>query len=212
MRTLFRLVIIPVMLLGVASAPLPASNFSPGVHYFELSEPQPVQTGDKIEVLELFWYGCPHCYDLEPVMEKWLKNKPKNVGYVRLPAVLRDSWAFHAQVFYTFEALDLLGTLHQAFFDEIHKRKNRVRNLAELTPFLETHGVAKQTFLDAFNSFAVDSKMRHASMMSRRYQATGVPTIVVAGKYRLTVSSAGGHSQLLELVNFLVSKAAGERG
>ncbi len=200
-----------VLCLFVSAAPAGAANYTAGVHYFELSAPQPVQTGEQIEVVELFWYGCPHCYKLEPVIEKWAKEKPKNAEHVRLPAILRDSWAFHARVYYTFEAMDLLDKLHTNFFDELHKRKNRIRTQEQLIPYLKLHGIPQEQFFDTFNSFAVDSKVRHSMLMSRNYEAGGVPTIIVDGKYRATASSAGGQQQLMELVNFLVAKAANER-
>lgn len=211
MRNPCRLVTILVLWLGVAVGPAWSANFSAGVHYFELLEPQPVQTGKQIEVLELFWYGCPHCYTLEPTVDKWLKTKPENAELVRLPAILRDSWTFHARVYFSFEALDVLDKLHVEFFDEIHKRRNRINSLEALTPFLASHGISKDDFLDAYDSFAVDSKLRHALLMSNRYETTGVPTMIVDGKYRATASSAGGHQELMDLVNFLVVKAAEER-
>jgi thiol:disulfide interchange protein DsbA len=211
MRKSCRLLVIFVLWLGVTVQPSWSADFSAGVHYFELIEPQPVQTGKQIEVLELFWYGCPHCYTLEPVVDEWLKTKPTKAELVRLPAVLRDSWAFHARLYFAFEALDVLDKVHTEFFDEIHKRRNRINSLEALTPFLAAHGIPKDDFMDAYESFAVDSKLRHALLMSNRYEATGVPTMIVDGKYRATASSAGGHEQLMELVNFLVAKAAKER-
>ncbi len=206
-----RIVHLALLCFAISSAPTLAANYTAGVHYFELSAPQPVQTGSQIEVLELFWYGCPHCYKLEPIIGEWVKTKPKNAEHVRLPAVLRDSWEFHARVYYTFEAMDLLDKLHTNFFDELHKRKNRIRSQKQLTPYLKAHGISEELFFDIFNSFAVDSKVRHAMLMSKNYEAGGVPTIIVDGKYRATASSAGGHEQLLELVNFLIAKAANER-
>ncbi len=207
-RTVRNLAMVVFAVLALSAR---AAEYTPGVHYFTLKEPQPVQTGPNIEVLELFWYGCPHCYDLEPHIEKWLKSKPENAEYVRLPAVFRRSWAIHARAFYTFEALNTLDDFHREFFDEIHKRKNRVQNTEQLENFVVRRGIDKEKFYDAYNSFAVDSKLRHAQLMSSRYEANGVPTIVVDGKYRITASSAGGHPQMMQLVNHLVEKAATER-
>ena len=211
MRKPIRMMYILLLLSSLSFTTAHAADYSAGIHYFQLAAPQAVQTGDQIEVLELFWYGCPHCFKLEPVLEKWSKTKPKNSAHVRQPAILRDTWAFHARVYFTFEALNLVEKLHGEFFDELHKRKNRIRTEKQLIPFLEIQGVPKDKFLEAFNSFAVDSKVRNASLMSKRYELTGVPTIVVDGKYRATASSAGSHEQLMELVNSLVAKAAKER-
>ncbi|MDH3639148.1 MAG: thiol:disulfide interchange protein DsbA/DsbL [Gammaproteobacteria bacterium] len=207
-RTLMRLALAAIVMAAVTAR---AAEFTPGVHYFTLKEPQAVQTGSQVEVLELFWYGCPHCYDLEPYLEKWVKTKSENAEYVRLPAVLRRSWALHARAFYTFEALNVLDKLHRDFFDEIHKRKNRIQNTEQLESFVVQRGIDKEQFYEAYNSFAVDSKLRNAQLMSARYEANGVPAIVVDGKYRATASSAGGFQELMQLVNHLVEKAAAER-
>lgn len=201
-----------IVMLSVFAGTVRAANFEQGVHYFEVLSPQPVQTGDKIEVLELFWYGCPHCFRLEPVIETWLETGiPDNAQYVRLPAVLNPSWGFHSRVYYTFEALGALDALHPAFFDEIHVRRKRMNNIDQVAAFAERYNIGRDTFESAYNSFAVDSKARHAQLVSRRYDATGVPAFVVDGKYRASVSSAGGPQELMQLVNFLVEKAAAER-
>lgn len=188
-----------------------AQNWEEGVHYFELPERQPVQTEDKIEVRELFWYGCPHCYSLEPFLENWKQNKPDNAGFVLMPGIFNKITQFHAHAFYTFEALDITDEVHRDFYDEIHQRNNRVRNLSGLLEFTSKHGVDRAEAEDAFNSFSVDANLRNAKKMFRNYDATGVPTLIVDGRYRVTVSSAGGHEQLLQLIDFLIDKAAEER-
>lgn len=185
-----------------------AANWEQGVHYQELSEPQPVQTDDGIEVRELFWYGCPHCYSLEPFLENWLKNKPDNAAFVLMPGIFHKQSEFHARAYYTFEALGITDSVHRDFYDEIHQRGNRIYSVDGLATFAGKHGVEAQALRDAFNSFAVDANVRNAKQMFRNYGATGVPTVIVDGRYRVTVSSAGGHEQLLDLINFLVDKAA----
>jgi thiol:disulfide interchange protein DsbA len=209
MKRITRLAALVMVLLASLNAH--AANWEQGVHYFELSEAQPVQSGEKIEVLELFWYGCPHCYALEPFIENWAKNKPDNAEYVLMPGIFRKDTRFHARAFYTFEALGITEKVHRDFYDEIHQRGNRIYNLDGLAAFAAKHGVTKEKFMDAFDSFAVDANVRNAERMFREYEATGVPTIIIDGRYRLTVGSAGGHEQLLELINFLVDKAAKER-
>lgn len=211
MRKPFQLICVALFWFATSVTSSHAANYTADIHYFKVPTPQPVQTGDQIEVLELFWYGCPHCYKLEPVIEKWLTSMPKNAAHVRLPAILRDTWAFHARVYYTFEAMDLVDKVHASFFDELHKRKNRIRTKEQLIPFLKANGVPTAEFFDNYESFAVDSKVRHARLMSGNYAISGVPTMIVDGKYRATASSAGGLQQLMDLVNFLVAKAAKER-
>ena len=192
--------------------PVQAATYEEGTHYHALSQAQPVQTGDKIEVVELFWYHCPHCFALEPVLDDWLeKAKPENAEYVRTPGIFRKSTVFDARVFYTLEALGVIDQMHADIFQEIHVRKNPFTSMEDLSELLKKHGVNEVDFKAAFESFAVDTKMKQAQMMFERYQATGVPTIIVDGKYRATASTAGGHQELMELTNYLVEKAALER-
>ena len=201
-----------VGVLAFTCVPAQGAEYKEGTHYHALPQPQPVQTGDNIEVLELFWYHCPHCFALEPFLEQWADNaKPENAEYVRMPGIYRKSTIFDARVFYTLEVLGLTDKTHADVFQEIHVRKNPFKSLEDLRDFLKKHGINEVDFKDAFESFAVDTKLKQAQLMFERYQATGVPTIVVDGKYRATASSAGGHQELMELTNFLVDKAAAER-
>ena len=183
--------------------PSSAQEFKEDVNFFPLLVEQPVRTGDQIEVLEIFWYGCPHCYALEPYLKKWLKNKPEFVEFVQLPAVLNRSWEFDARVFYTFVALGLIDELHEAYFDAIHKDRKRMKNVEQVASWAQEQGVDPQLIMDTFNSFGVDSMLANATQMSGRYEADGVPTIIIDGKYRTTVSLAGGHNEIIYLINYL---------
>lgn len=208
-----KIITVLTLSLGLCFSAAAAAQFTEGEHYAVLRAPQPVQTGDKIEVLELFWYGCPHCYRLEPYIQRWLRGgKPDNAEYVPLPAVLRESWGFHARVFYTFEALGAMEALHEEFYDAIHKLRKSMRNAEDAADFAAEHGVDREEFLSAFNSFGVETRLRQGAARSTRYAAPGVPSIIVDGKYRTSVSAAGGPEELMEVVNFLVRKSAGERG
>ena len=191
--------------------PSTAQEFQEDVNFFPLLVEQPVRTGDQIEVLEIFWYGCPHCYALEPYLKKWLKNKPEFVEFVQLPAVLNRSWAFDARVFYTFVALGLIDELHEAYFDAIHKDRRRMKKVEQVASWAQEQGVDPQLILDTFNSFGVDSMLANATQMSGRYEADGVPTIIIDGKYRTTVSLAGGHNEIIDLINYLAQRAKSER-
>ena len=191
--------------------PSGAQEFKEDVNFFPLLVEQPVRTGDRIEVLEIFWYGCPHCYALEPYLKKWLKNKPEFVEFVQLPAVLNRSWAFDARVFYTFVALGLIDELHEAYFDAIHKDRRRMKKVEQVASWAQEQGVDPQLILDTFNSFGVDSMLANATQMSGRYEADGVPTIIIDGKYRTTVSLAGGHNEIIDLINYLAQRAQSER-
>ncbi|MCP4951912.1 thiol:disulfide interchange protein DsbA/DsbL [Arenicellales bacterium nBUS_48] len=191
--------------------PSAAQEFKEDVNFFPLLVEQPVRTGDRVEVLEIFWYGCPHCYALEPYLKKWLKNKPEFVEFVQLPAVLNRSWAFDARVFYTFVALGLIDELHEAYFDAIHQDRRRMKNVEQVASWAQEQGVDPQLILDTFNSFGVDSMLANATQMSGRYEADGVPTIIIDGKYRTTVSLAGGHNEIIDLINYLAQRAQSER-
>lgn len=193
------------------SLPAPGQEFEQDVNYFPLMVEQPVRTGDKIEVLELFWYGCPHCYSLEPYLIKWLKNKPDFVEFVRLPAVLNRSWAFDARVYYTFVALGVVDQLHEPYFDTIHRERNRMTTAEEIAEWASEKGVNGQAILDTFNSFGVDSMLANATQMAEGYETDGVPTIIVDGKFRTKVSLAGGQNELIDLMNYLALRAQSER-
>jgi thiol:disulfide interchange protein DsbA len=182
-----------------------------GGHYELLSEVQPVQTGDKIEVVELFWYRCPHCYRLEPYIIKWLENIPENAEYVPLPAMLNQSWEFQARVYFTFEALGLVDQLHGKFYDAIHKDRKPFNTVEQVAEWAGAQGVDPGAIVDTFNSFAVNNKLNFANVMGRKYGITGVPAIIVDGKYRTSVSMAGSHDELINVINFLINKAAEER-
>ena len=201
------------LFLSLFLLPAHAQNeeFVEGGHYELLSEVQPVQTGDKIEVVELFWYRCPHCFKLEPYLVKWLENIPANAEYVPIPAVLNQNWVLHGRAYYTFEALGLLSQLHGKFFDAIHKERKQFKTPEDIAKWVEQQGADGDSFLNTYNSFAVNSKIQFANIMGQKYGISGVPAIIVDGKYRTSVSMAGSHDKLISLINFLIKKAASER-
>lgn len=184
----------------------PSSAFDEGTHYERLAQAQPTSSGDKIEVVEVFWYGCPHCYSLEPAVHQWLKTKPENVEYVRLPAALNPSWSFHAKVYYTAEALGVMELFHSAFFDEIHLKKKRLSSEGSVKTFFEGLGVKAEDFDKTWGSFAVDSKLRKAKQRVIGYQLRSVPTFIVNGKYKVSAQSAGGSAEMFRVIDELITK------
>ena len=168
--------------------------------FIELNPPQPVETGDKIEVLEFFWYGCIHCYNLEPKIETWLKTLPKDVEFRRVPAIFNDRWAHDASIFYTFEALGLLEKLHRPFFDAIHRDRLRTDRAGELSAWLEKHGVDPKKFETTARSFGVQSKTKRAVRLTSAYKIDGTPAMAVHGRYTVPSSDA-----ILDTVNSLVA-------
>ena len=179
--------------------------------YTVLDTPISVSTGEKIEVTELFWYGCGHCFALEPFVKTWLGEKPDNAEFVKVPAIFSSGWSFHGQAFYTMEALGVLDEANDAFFHQIHVLRKPISNLDALVDFLANYGKSEDEVTAAFNSFAVDTKLRNATNLTRQSSATGVPAILVDGKYHTSVSLAGGQAEMFDVIDQLVKKAAAER-
>lgn len=200
---LFALLCSSVSLLPLAAS---AATYKEKIHYEQVQPPQPTTTKDKVEVVEMFWYGCPHCNALEPYVNRWLKRKPKNVEFVRIPAVFRPTWELHARAFYTAEILGVLDKTHSAMFEAIHQQKRRLNTEKELMEFFAEHGVKNEDFKRVFHSFAVEAKVRRAKDLSQRYGISGVPSIIVNGKYRTGAQLAGGNANIFKVVNFLVEK------
>ena len=184
-----------------------------GKNFTRLEEPLKVSTGDKIEVRELFWYGCGHCNALEPVVIQWVKNKPENSEFIPMPAVFSQRWVFHAKVYFTLQALGIDEKAHPLVFDSIHKLRKPINNLRQLNAFIKSNNfdIDPDRVENAFNSFSVDTNMRAANAYSLKSGANGVPAIIVDGKFLASVSSAGGGVQLFQLVNELVELAQAER-
>lgn len=174
--------------------------------YETVSPAQPVQNPDKIEVIEFFWYGCPHCYSLEPSMVAWLKTKPANVEFIRQPAVFSDLWGKHAKAFFTAEALGVGEKVHADFFDAIQNKRQKLTSEDELAKFFADHGVKDADFRAAYNSFMVDAKMRQAETMAARYGISGVPAIIVNGKYRVTANTAKSQENMIAVTNQLIQQ------
>lgn len=174
--------------------------------YETLSTVQPTQHPDKIEVIEFFWYGCPHCYSFEPELAKWMKAMPKNVEFIRQPAVFSELWGKHAKAYFVAEALGVVDKVHADFFDAIQNKKEKLETEEELAKFFAAHGVKESQFHETFNSFAVDSKMRQAPAIASRYGITGVPAIIINGKYLTNGPLAGSHEKMIEIMNTLIKQ------
>jgi thiol:disulfide interchange protein DsbA len=201
-------ILVALLCSSVILWPLAASaaTYKEKIHYELVQPPQPTTTKDKVEVVEMFWYGCPHCNALEPYVERWLKRKPENAEFVRIPAVFRPSWELHARAFYTAEILGVLDKTHSAMFEAIHNQKRHLNTEEELMKFFAEHGVKNDDFKRVFHSFAVEAKVRRAKDLSQRYGIKGVPAIIVNGKYRTGAQLAGGNANIFKVVNFLVDK------
>ena len=192
---------------GESSAQTPLSDSN----YTLLNAPLGISSGDKIEVAELFWYGCGHCFSLEPQVNAWKKDIPDNVAFVKVPAIFSKRWEFHGKAFYTMEALGVLEEANDAFFHRIHVEKKPVNDLDALVKFMADYGKTANDVTSAFNSFAIDTKLRNAKTITAKSTATGVPAFLVDGKYHTSVSLAGSTTNLFNVIDQLIVKATAAR-
>jgi thiol:disulfide interchange protein DsbA len=197
----------PELVATAPAADAPTTGrFELGTHYLRLSPTQPTSSNpDRVEVCEVFWYGCPHCHALDPLLEQWRAAQPDYVSFVRVPAVWNPELLLHARAFYTAEQLGKGEEMHAEFFREIHERRNRLETEAKLQEFFGRFGVDAAAFKTAFDSFAVQAKLQRADELNRRYRIGSVPTIVVNGKYTTDAPMVGSYEELLVLVDELVA-------
>lgn len=198
--------LLALILLACALAVPAEPAFKEGVHYDLVTPAVATADPDRIEVVELFWYGCPHCYHLEPVITEWAKKKPEDVDFRHQPAVFASNWVPHARAFYAAEALGQLDRLHKPLFDALHAQERPIMSETSLIAFAAEQGIPEEAFRDTYGGFDVDRKVRAVMQATRDYGITGVPSVIVNGKYRTTVTKAGGPDRLLKLVDFLVDK------
>lgn len=196
---------------GSAGGPPTSSKFKEGANYQKIVPAQPTNVPPgKVEVVEVFWYGCGHCFSLDPAIESWrAKGKPAYVDFVRVPAMWNEATRMHARVFYTAELLGKLDQLHSLIFREMHVAGNQMNSVDKIAAFFQQHGVSKDEFTKAFSSFAVESKLQRADFLNKRYRVQSVPMVIVNGKYSTDIGTAGGESQLFGLIDEL---AAHEHG
>lgn len=182
-----------------------------GKDYTILTNPQPTQDSNTIEVLEFFWYGCPHCNSLHPHLKTWLIHLPNDVSFRYVPAILRANWVSAAKIFYTIEAIGITDTLHDKVYDAIHRNKIDLNNESVLLDWIEKQGIDRKRFEDTYHSFAVQNQVARSTQMTRQYQLTGVPALVINGKY-LTSGRMGGTPQdTITTLELLIEKAREER-
>lgn len=178
-----------------------------GRQYKRLAQPLPVSANGKVEVVEFFWYGCPHCYALEPFVEQWAAKLPADVVFRRVPAAFTPQYEFHQKVFYALEAMGQVHAVHRKLFDAIHQQKKRMGTEDEVAAFVATLGVDATKFKDMLKSFSVIGKARQARSLADGYRIEGVPAIGVHGRYLTSPSMVGGNERTFEVVDFLVAQA-----
>ncbi len=183
-----------------------AEEFKAGTHYQVLSPAVVTSDKTKIEVVELFWYGCGHCYKFEPLLQAWKKQQQADVTVLGQPAIWNATMQLHATAFYTAKALRVLDTLHPAIFRTMHVEKNRLNNQKAIEKVFTKQGVDAQKFNKTFASFGVQSQVKLADSRARSYGVQGTPEMVVNGKYRISASLAGSQPKMLEVASFLIEK------
>jgi thiol:disulfide interchange protein DsbA len=174
--------------------------------YTEIKPPVQVETEGKIEVLEFFWYGCIHCYNLEPLLEPWVKKLPREAQFRRVPAVFNERWAHDATIFYTFETLGVLEKLHRPFFDAIHLNRLRTDDPKALAEWLQKQGLDPNKFTETMKSFGVQSRMRRAAALTTAYKVDGTPSLAVQGRYTIGADQNPSREAMLETASGLVEQ------
>lgn len=197
-----RLVLSAMMASAMATSAFATEPYVAGKDYTVLSSPGTVEKPGQIEVREFFWYGCPHCYRLEPYVAAWLAKKPADVNFVRSPAAMNPVWEQNARGYYAVDLMGLTAKVHKPLFDAIHLNNQRIFDQNSLANFYKGYGVDTAKFNGMFNSFAVSGKIAQSKQLAQKYQLDGVPALVINGKYVVK----GEDQKVLDITNYLVNK------
>jgi thiol:disulfide interchange protein DsbA len=208
------------LLAGAAGASL--TNPQEGVEYKTLSKPQPAESGKKVEVIEFFGYFCPHCNALDPALSEWVKKQGDKIAFKRVHVLFHPSMLPVQQLYVTLESMGKLEELHKKIFDAMHKQRLRLDTEAAVIAFVTQQGIDKQKFLDAYNSFSVQAKMRRLPQMQEAYGIDSVPQIIIDGRIVATPemarasvgadkSEASLHAGLMQILDALVDKVSKEK-
>ena len=173
--------------------------------YVQIST-QKQQESKDIIIYEFFWYGCPHCYNLEPTMDRIEADLEKDTKVVKLPVALRDSWIPHAKLYYALKQMDKIDQVHNLIFEEIHLEDNRLNTEQQMIDFLGKHGIDTDKFIEKYNSFGTEARIKKASNLAKKYQIDSVPTIIINGKFLTSGSYVSSYDELYGVVNLLVER------
>ena len=181
-------------------------QYEEGTHYVALPIPIKTRVADKIEVAEYFSYGCPHCYQFEPLVGAWKQGLASDVEFVRTPAVWNKDYEVYAQTYLTAQALKVLDQIHVPLFDAIHNKRRPLNNPEKMAGFFEEMGIDPMAFARTYSSFGVNASLQQAAAKGRAYRSGGVPAIIVNGKYRIEGSMAGSSAEMLRIADYLIKK------
>lgn len=195
-----------IALLALLPLAVQANDWQEGRHYERLSSSVGTEVDEGIEVAEVFWYGCPACYRMQPLLGPWEEALDDDVTLTHVPAALRSDWQPHARAFYVAKSLDVLDRVHSDLFDALAGERQRLDNEDRLAAFFAERGVDEEEFREAWNSFSVNSMMRRGDSRVRGAGVSGTPTLIVNGRYMITVRGAGSHENMLEIADYLVDR------
>lgn len=201
-----------MLLLSMAVGVQAQEAYKEGVHYEALKTPVQTQDPTKIEVTEVFWYGCGHCFAFEPMIQQWGKTLQDDVKFVHSPAIWNGPMEVHARAYYVAKALNILDDVHEPIFNALNIEGKRLANEKSLGAFFSDFGVDADTFKKTYNSFGIVSQVKQANARARAYGIQGTPEIIVDGKYRVSSSLAGSQEGMLKVTDFLVEKIRKEKG
>lgn len=191
--------------VALASAPLLAQK-SQQPAFRQVSPPQSTDAAGKIEVLEFFWYGCPHCNSFEPALKDWVRKLPADVAFRKVHVGLGPSWVPHQQLFYTLDSMGKAAEFSDRVFNALHVEQASLDKPERMADYLAKYGLDRKQFLDTFESFAVKTKMRKANSTAQAYQLDGVPALGVNGKWFTSPSMAGGNAPVLAVLDQLIER------
>jgi len=174
-------------------------------------QPRPVTTGEKIEVIDFFWYGCPYCNELQPALEAWLRRKPADVELRRIPVILRDAWSPHARIYYTLEALGETQRLHSRVYHSYHVEELHMSKPEVMVEWAVRHGIDRDRWLAAYNSLEVEQQVRQATELTRNYDVQGTPSLVVDGRYITSSGMTESVRGVIPVLNELIRIAREQR-
>ncbi len=197
---------ITAALFGLALAfPAAAQSDIEGL-YQKLPSPQPTSDPDRVEVVEVFWYGCPHCNRFQPYLEGWIETLPDHVRFVRMPAIFNDLWELHARAYYIAQALGILDAIHHRIFAALHDEGRGLASMEALRSFFVEHGVAGSDFDRHAKSFSVRSGVQRSLVMQAGYGLRGVPALIVNGRFLVSGATAGSYPRVLEVADVLIAR------